>query len=437
MSTDKRPQIRRPDEEKTRPLGAREPSALRARALPPLMTIAAALGKTTEFLARELVAPTAHPPAWTDFEWRIARAVVSLHGISAQLYAALRWAGPDSWRQFLAEQRDHAVGRHLQIKRRLDVIDSEARRRGITLVALKGAALYAREIYTAGERPMADIDLLVRPNAAEATAQLLGSCGYIVDYIHRRHQVFRPANSTIPPADRLGEHIDNPIKVEVHTRIAEPLPILGTDITALIFPRSAHAGLNEYPSAASLMMHLLLHAAGNMRARALRLIQLHDLALLAAQFGEDDWEELLTPRPYDRGPWWAFAPMMLTARYYPGVIPPSVLAQLRTHCPTLLRKHTHRQGLVGVSWSNILIEPFPGVEWSRTPGEALRFMRSRIWPSRDALRELNEGAALIPDVSAVPWYGLSHGKRVLRWIFTRPPRVQTLLVVRAALSQRH
>ena len=193
--------------------------------------------------------------------------------------------------------------------------------------------------------------------------------------------------------------------------------------------------LTTYPSAASLMMHLLLHAAGNMRARALRLIQLHDVALLAAHFGRDDWEELLRERSDDQGIWWAFAPMMLTARYYPGVIPPGVLARLRTHCPTLLRKHTHRQGLVGVSWSNILIEAFPGVEWSRTPGEALRLMKSRIWPSRNALMELNEAAAQIPDVSAVPWYGLSHGKRILRWIFTRPPRVQTLLIVRAALSQ--
>ena len=156
-------------------------SVARTQALPPLLTIAAALRKTTEFLARELVAPTADPPLWTDFEWRIARAVVSMHGIYSLLHAGLRWREPESWRQFLAQQRDHAVERHLQIERRLDAIDSEARCRGIAFVALKGAALYAREIYAAGERPMADIDLLVRPNAVEATAQLLESCGYTVD----------------------------------------------------------------------------------------------------------------------------------------------------------------------------------------------------------------------------------------------------------------
>ena len=406
-------------------------------ALPPLATIAAALRKTTELLARELADPTPEPPVWTEFEWRIARVAAAIHGVSALLFDGLRWRGPETWRQFLSEQRDHAVGRHLQIVHLLDAIDAEARRRGLALMALKGAALYARGLYAAGERPMGDIDLLVRPDAMQATARLLESCGYEVDYTHRRDQMFRPAGSTIPPAGRLGEHVDNPIKVEVHTRIAEALPAVETDITSLLFPADARAGLNYYASAASLMMHLALHAAGNMRARALRLVQLHDVARLAASFRADDWEELLAARSEDHEPWWAFAPMMLTARYYPTAIPPRVLARLRAHCPSLLRRHTRRRGLVGVSWSNIRVEAFPGVEWSRTPGEALQFMKSRIWPSREALRELSEAAAQIPGVSAVPWYGLSHGKRIVRWIFTRPPRVQTMVSVRAALSQGH
>jgi hypothetical protein len=406
-------------------------------ALPPLATIAAALRKTTELLARELADPTPEPPVWTEFEWRIAQVAAAIHGVSALLFDGLRWRGPESWRQFLGEQRDHAIGRHLQIVHLLDAIDAEARRRGLALMALKGAALYARGLYAPGERPMGDIDLLIRPDAAQATGRLLESCGYEVDFTHRREQGFRPAGSTIPPADRLGEHVDNPITVEVHTRIAEPLPAIETDITSGLFPANARAGLNDYPSPASLMMHLALHAAGNMRARALRLVQLHDVARLAASFRADDWEELLAARFEDRGPWWAFAPMMLTARYYPTAIPRRVLARLRTHCPSLLRRHTQRRGLVGVSWSNIRVEAFPGVEWSRTPGEALQFMKSRIWPSREALRELSEATAQIPGVSAVPWYGLSHGKRIVRWIFTRPPRVQTMVSVRAALSQGH
>jgi hypothetical protein len=412
------------------------PSSTRGR-LPPLATIAAALSKTTEALARELGGPTPEPPVWTEFEWRIARVTVSIQGTAGLLIDKLRWRGPESWHQFLSEQRDHGVGRHLKIAQLIETIDAEARRRALGLIALKGAALYARGLYAAGERPMGDIDVLVRPDAAPATARLLESCGYALEYTHRRDQAFRPAGSTIPPADSLGEHIDYPIMIEVHTRIAERLPAIETDITSLLFPANVPPGLNYYPSAAALMMHLLLHAAGNMRARALRLVQLHDIALLATQFRAHDWEELLAARFGDQGPWWAFAPLMLTARYYPTAVPPAVLERLGTDCPSLLRRHTRRRGLVGVSWSNVYVEAFPGLEWSRTPGEALRFMKSRFWPSRDALRELKVAAAHIPGVSAVPWYQQSHARRILRWIVSRPPRVQTLLSVRAALSQGH
>jgi hypothetical protein len=62
-------------------------------------------------------------------------------------------------------------------------------------------------------------------------------------------------------------------------------------------------------------------------------------------------------------------------------------------------------------------------------------MRSRIWPSREARLELKEGAAQIPGSATVPWYGISHGARILRWVFSRPPRVQTMLSVHAALAQ--
>jgi hypothetical protein len=317
----------------------------------------------------------------------------------------------------------------------LDAIDSQARREHVPLVALKGAALHAGEFYAAGERPMGDIDLLVRPEDSTAIARALEFCGYEAAFVSRRHQVFQPRVRKISTGGRLGEHVDDPIKIEVHTRIAERLPVKTVDITQFLLPSVVHAGLNAYPSAASLMMHLLLHAAGNMRARALRLIQLHDIALLAARFGPGDWEELLTARPDGRTSWWALAPLTLTARYYAGTIPADLFARLDPECPWLLARLARRQRLADVSWSNIRIQAFPGVEWSRTPLEALEFMSSRIWPNREALSELKEGAAQIPDSSTVPWYGISHGARIVRWVFSRPPRVQTLLSVRAALAQ--
>jgi Uncharacterised nucleotidyltransferase len=404
--------------------------------LPPLTEVAGALGKTTEILARELAIPTNEAPLWTEFEWDIARAVAAMHGVSSLLCARLRWEGPDSWRRFLHEQRDQTVGRYLKIARLLDVIDSQARCKGVALVPLKGAALYASGIYAAGERPMGDIDLLIRNDDAEATARLLEDCDYEASFTTHRHQVFQPRVGKVSTGGRLGEHVDNPIKIEVHTRIAEHLPVTAADITQFVFPRETHAGLNAYPSAASLMVHLLLHAAGNMRARALRLIQLHDIAIFAARFGPGDWEELLATRPDGRRAWWTLAPLMLVTRYYPATIPSALFAELGVECPWLLAQRMRHQRLADVSWSNIRIEAFPGVEWSRTLGEALIFIGGRIWPSREARVELKDGAAQIPDVDTIPWYGISHGARILRWVFSRPPRVQTLLSVRLALAQQ-
>jgi len=404
-------------------------------ALPPLPKVAAALREVTEILARELVVPTDQPPDWDDFEWRIAQAVASMQGVSSLLCTGLRWKGPASWRRFLEEQRDHVTGRHRKIAQLLDRLDSQARREGIALVALKGAALHSSGIYEPGERPMADVDLLARDNDVQGTTRLLKACGFEVTFTTWRNQLFESRSGRVSIVAGLGENIDNPIKVELHTSIRERLPISETDITQFIFPHAPQAGLNPYRSAASLMMHLLLHAAGNMRAHALRLIQLHDIARLAERFGPRDWEELLTARPTGQSLWWAVPPMMLTARYYPAAVPAFVIARLLEDCPWLLARFARQQRLADVSWSNIRVHALPGIEWSRTPQEALRFVISRIWPSRDDRFELRHFAADHPGASEIPWYGISQGGRILRWVFSRPPRVQTLLSVRAALAR--
>jgi hypothetical protein len=392
------------------------------------------LRKTTEILALELVAPTDEVPAWTDFEWRIARAVAAMQGISALLDVRLRWSVPSGWRKFLQEQRHHSALRHAEIMRLLELIASLACRDGVAIVALKGAALYKQGIYSAGERPMADIDLLVRSDDTQVVGQLIKACGYESAVATRRHEVFHPQLRKTPSGTS-GEHIDNPIKIEVHTRIAEHLPVSEVDITQFVLTREQGSGVNEYPSRASLLLHLLLHAAGNMRARALRLIQLHDIALLAGHMDADDWEQLLASRPNGEPLWWVWAPLCLTARYYPAAIKPALFESQGAESPWLLRNCARRQRLSDVSWSNIRISAFPGLEWSRTLLEALSFMKSRAWPSHAARLELTTNAAQIPGFSSVPWYGISHSARILRWIFTRPPRVQTLLAVRAVLMQ--
>src|ERR1700736_3993571 len=93
----------------------------------PLAKVVTALRKVTEALAGEVAVPTDAPPAWDEFEWRIAQAVASMQGISSVLCAGLRWQSPVSWRRFLENQRNQIAGRHRNIEQLLDSIDSKSR----------------------------------------------------------------------------------------------------------------------------------------------------------------------------------------------------------------------------------------------------------------------------------------------------------------------
>ena len=121
---------------------------------------------------------------------------------------------------------------------------------------------------------------------------------------------------------------------------------------------------------------------------ALRQIQLHDITLLAAQLSFADWQRLLDTPETAGGAWWMLPALALTEQYYPGTFAPEVLAEFAARCPPLLRHRAMRTTLTQVSWSNLRIAAFPGIHWSRSPLEALRFARTRIFPNRVALDEL-------------------------------------------------
>jgi hypothetical protein len=89
-----------------------------------------------------------------------------------------------------------------------------------------------------------------------------------------------------------------------------------------------------------------------------------------------------------------------------------------------------------VSWSNLRIAALPGYEWSRTPLEFLRFARSRVMPKRQAFNELADTVTQQPDLLCIPWYQQSHITRILRWVTSRPPRVQTMMTLLAGQAPR-
>ncbi len=382
-------------------------------------------------LAREVVHSSVSPPHWNGLEWAIARSVASMQGISALLAHRLRWRGPRAWELFLAQQREQSLLREALIGRLLQGIDAAARDAGVGCIALKGSALRALELYGPGERPMGDVDLLVRKADSAAIAEVMRALDYVPVFDAKRHVVYTPRGRSTP--HDLGEHVDNPVPIEIHTLVSEPLPFREVDITSHLEPRHAHPGLNPYPSFAALLLHLLLHAAGNMNAHAMRQIQLEDVALLSGRLEDADWQWLLEMASTADHLWWAFPPLALTLRYYECPVPAALMRELRRNCPRVLRAVTERKDLTAVSWSNLRISAFPGIAWSRTPSDVFRYMRSRALPDRDTLESLRTVVQLQPHMQQLPWYQLSQGKRIVRWLLTRPPRVQTMTSVNAAL----
>jgi hypothetical protein len=410
--------------------------------LPTPEIIGAGLVQATERFAVELAEPQPLAPDWTDFEWRMARGAAVLHGVSALLAGRLRWAGPADWRQFLQTQRQHTSLRHRRIEVVLNDIDRHTRVAGLAVVALKGSALHALAVYSAGERPMADIDLLVREADVERAARLLASLGYVETGATWKHRIFEPervseqalAWKSAASAPPFGEHEDYPIKVELHTRIAERLPVTEVDITAQIFPLHAIAGLNPYPSHSALLLHLLLHAAGNMSNRSLRLMHLHDIARLAAATSAAQWRHLSGTLSAARGLSWAYPPLAMIDRYQPGLIPGELLVAARRGCSRRLRRLCQRSNLASVSYASVSIPAFPGLPWCSSLTECLRYLRQRILPNaeQDAIRK-----DMATELWAVrsSWTRISHGRRVLHWLLGRPRRQAPLYIARAALQQ--
>lgn len=395
--------------------------------LPSLKHVEAGLRRTTEAIAWELARPGSATPAWSDLEWRLASAAAAAHGVSPLLWKHPGWAHP-GWRRFLESQHEHVVIRHARITALLERIDTLARAAGVAMTPLKGAALHALDIYAPGDRPMADIDLLVNERDIDAATGLVRAFGYVPAFDHWRHRVFKPATGT-PPAV-LGEHRDTPINIELHTHIRERLPVSVVDITDRILPRQPEPGLNPYPSRSSLLAHLLLHAAGNTCGRSLRLMHLHDIALLARSMQPEEWVFL-----WNAGAcWWALPPLQMVARYYENVVPEAGLAGLARDCPPWLRTISRHQTLTKVSCSGLWLHAFPGLAWSRSAGEAARYVTGRIKPSAEKKRERADMVRTQLWLHGANWVTATQRRRILTWLIRRVPRMDIMFVVRMALE---
>lgn len=399
--------------------------------LPPMKVVQAALATTTEILARELAQPSAREPQWSSSEWRIARAAASLHGIAPLLARVLRWKGPEGWQDFLRDQFAHTAVRQARLLEFLGELDRAAREQGVPFIALKGQALHALGLYSPGERPMADLDLLTRADDAKALAVILRAMRFRQTAETWKHSVFEPeAAQTCAP---FGEHGSNPLKVDLHTRLMEILPLRPVEIAGLMLPARPAGGLNPYASNGALMIHLLLHAGGAILSRTLRMIQLHDIALLSTRMSQADWTEVTQLEATERGLWWAYPALQMVQRYY-GLIPRRVLDQAAGSCRWPLRVSARHRTVTDVSFSDLRRSALAGIEWSQSIAEVLQYAGQRAVLTARILarRRVASDAQLVPAESLKVY--IERRERRTQWYALRPVRPAGLDAVRKALG---
>ena len=88
-----------------------------------------------------------------------------------------------------------------------------------------------------------------------------------------------------------------------------------------------------------------------------------------------------------------------------------------------------------MSLSHLWVDALPGIEWSQSVGEMLRYAGERIRPSADHISERKRVANTEPWAARAEWTRLSQNGRILRWIFTQPVRTRTMRMVRTVLGQ--
>jgi hypothetical protein len=256
------------------------------------------------------------------------RRLITAHGLAPFLVrdpaaAAVVATLPDDIQTWLAVQDER---NRLRIERLLQELGGALRAlaaSGLPVMPLKGAILATRAGFDPFRRPMADLDLLVRPADRDPARATLASLGYERRPLRTRrptHDTFElPGNEDVVSAD--GEHPDNPRRIELHTEVRRHLWgwIEEDDLTAHLWAGATEATvLGEpaiLPAPAAFAAHVAIHATSDLLISRGRLIQWLDLAEVTAVGPAVDLARAPHPRL-------VYPALRLAARRLAGRFPP-------------------------------------------------------------------------------------------------------------------
>lgn len=326
-----------------------------------------------------------HNPNWSASTWHRFKFASRVHGITPSLHATLTssdWLDLEI-KQWLDQQINLNAQRVAKMQIELTAILAQFARHHLPAMPLKGSVLAATYYQNASLRPLADLDILIRPQDFSHATQLLEQLGYAKDTAHWKHTEFvKPDNRQA--IDIESEHPDNPRTVEVHLYCRESFGGPSLDLTKMMWANSDEGELLGeraiIPRPEALWLHLLVHHTYHAWQGKARLIQLIDLVTLAPHLSQP---ELLLDAVDAR---FVYPSLALWQRYFPNAVEESLIATQRERVSVGFRRWVDSLDLVNTS----LLNPKP-------PGlyllKALKFSEGRPREVGQALR-----FALLPTI---------------------------------------
>jgi hypothetical protein len=292
----------------------------------------AQLAALCDLLAAWAAVPPPRPPRWPEATWRRFRIVAQVHGVAPLLGFRLRRAA--GWQEtaagaWLAAQYEANRRRAELLQQDLRAVLARFAGAGVPLMPLKGAVLTALCYADPGERPMADLDLLVRGDHFEQGVALLGGLGYEPVVGGRKHLklVRAGAGEVVDPG---SEHPGNPRSIELHPACGEWLREERIDLTDHIWAAAREERLLGerawLPDPPAHWLYLLVHSTHHILINRFRLLQLLDLLGLEPRLPRGGGAAgplavLASPEVPDAVARAIYAPLALLERYYPGPPP--------------------------------------------------------------------------------------------------------------------
>lgn len=301
-------------------------------------------------LARWLTQNQPADPGWSPDMWQTFQLACRVHGVAPLLHARLQNAGwlDEAMRQWLAGQYNFNRQRVTKMRVELQEILALFAQNNVPLMPLKGSILTATYYTDPALRPMADLDLLIRPDDLAPAARLLGQLGYERDITHWKHIEFsKPHNRQV--VSKSCEHPENPRPLEIHLRCRETFGGPTLDLTDLMWAGATNGTLLGQPAMLpglqALWLHLLAHCTYHLWQGRGRLIHLVDLARLAPHLGSP---ALLN----DTDARFTYPALALLQKYFPAAIDDALVAAQRRRVSAKFQRWVNSLNLVNTSHLN-------------------------------------------------------------------------------------